>query len=63
MTEMGRLVAALPNDSDEDPDTRSKGICPSLEDMSRFASKVKLIKLCTMVVPGKHDRVFEMAST
>ena len=44
-----QLDASLTHDSDEDPDTPSKGICPSSEDPSRFASKVKLTKLCTMV--------------
>ena len=56
MTETGRPgAAALPNDSDEDPDTPSKGICPSSADPSRFASKVKMIKLFTTVAKGKHD--------
>ena len=56
MTEIGHPAAALPNDSYEDPDTPSKGICPSSEDPSMFASKVKLIKLCTMVAKGMHGR-------
>ena len=43
-SEAGRLAAALPNDSDEDPDTPSEGICPSSEEPSRVASKAKLIK-------------------
>ena len=55
MTETGQLTAALPNCSDEDPDTPSKGICPSLAKPSRFASKVRLFKLCTMAAKGKHD--------
>ena len=55
VTETGRLAAALPHDSDEDPDAPSKGIGPSSEEPSRFASKVKLTKLCTMVAQGKHD--------
>ena len=43
MTETGLLPQQLPNDSDEDPDTPSKGLCPSSEDQgaSRFASKMK----------------------
>ena len=60
---MGRLAAALLNDSDEDPDTPSKGVRPSSEDLSRFASSVKLIKLCTMVATIKHDWGVEMAKT
>ena len=55
MTEIGRLAAALPNESDEELDTPSKGICPSSEDPSRFASKVSLTKLCTMAAKGMHD--------
>eukprot|EP00974_Lingulodinium_polyedra_P037343 3582721-Lingulodinium_polyedra.AAC.1 len=39
----------LPNDSDEDPDTPGKGLCSSPKDPSRFASKEKLLKLCTMM--------------
>ena len=53
MTETGRLAAALPHDSDEAPDTPSKGICPRSEEPSRFASKVNLIKLRTMVARCK----------
>ena len=29
MTETGRLEGALPNDSDEDPETPGKGLCPA----------------------------------
>ena len=57
MTETGQLPHVLPNDSDEDPDTPSKGLCPSSEAVgaSRFASKVKLLNLCEQVAKGKHD--------
>ena len=58
MTETGRLEGALPNDSDEDPETPGKGLCPSSRDPSRFASKEKLVKLCTMVAKGRHDFAF-----
>ena len=63
MAEIGRLAAAMPDDSNEDPDTLSKGICPSSEDPSRFASKAKLIKSCTMVAKGMHDRAVGLART
>ena len=63
MTEIGRLATTWPNDSDEDPDTPREGICPSLEDLSRFASKVKLVKLLHHGGHGKHDRMFDMART
>ena len=52
--EIGRIAAPLPHDTREDPGTPSKGICPSSEDPIRFASKVKLIKLCTMVAKCNH---------
>ena len=56
MTETGHLPQALPNDSDEDPDTPGKGVCPSpSKDPSRFASKDKLTKFCTMVAKGRYD--------
>ena len=58
MTETGRMDKTLPNDSDEDPDTPGKGICPSPKDPSRFASKEKLGKLCQMVAKGRHDFAF-----
>ena len=58
MTETGQLTAALPTHSDEDPDAPSKSIRPSLEEPSRFASKVKLIMCCTMVAKGRHDWAF-----
>ena len=53
----------LPNIADEDPDTRSKGTRPSSEGLSRLASKVKFIQLCTMVATGRHYRWFAMART
>ena len=49
MTETGKL---------EDPETPGKGLCPSSRDPSRFASKEKLVKLCTMVAKGRHDFAF-----
>ena len=55
MSETGQLKQELPNDSDDDPDTPGKGMCPSSEDPSRFASKAKLTKLCHLVAKGKHD--------
>ena len=58
ITETGKLEGALPNDSDEDPETPGKGLCPSSRDPSRFASKEKLVKLCTMVAKGRHDFAF-----
>ena len=55
MSETGRLKTDLPNNSTKDPDSPGNGIHPSSEDPSRFASKAKLTKLCTMVATGKHD--------
>ena len=63
MAEIGRLAEAWPNDPDEDPHTPSTGICPSSEDPSTLASKVKLIKLVTMVAKGTHDRGLDIART
>ena len=53
-----KLANALPNDSDEDPETPGKGVCPSPTKPSRFASKEKLVKLCSLVAKGKHDFAF-----
>ena len=58
MTETGHMPKTLPDDSDEDPDTPGKGVCSSPHDPSRFASKEKLTKLCTMVAKGRHDYAF-----
>ena len=58
MTKTGHMKQTMPNDSDEDPDTPSKGLCSSSGDLSRFASKEKLVKLCNMLAKGKHDWAF-----
>ena len=48
----------MANDSDEDPDTPGKDLSASQTDPSRFASKEKLLKLCTAVAKGRHDYAF-----
>ena len=58
MSETGHLTTELQNDSDDDPDTPGKIVRPSSEDPSRFASKQKLIRLCTAVAKGRYDWAF-----
>ena len=48
----------LPGDSEDDADEPGQGLCPELEDASRFASKVKLVSLRTQVAKGRHDWAF-----
>ena len=48
----------LPGDSEDDADEPGQGLCPDPEDASRFASKVKLVSLCTQVAKGRHDWAF-----
>lgn len=55
MTETGRLSQELAGDSDDEPDTPAKGLCPEQDEPSRFPSKMKLIKVCEAVATGKHD--------
>ena len=49
MTETGNMPKELPGDSEDDADEPGQGLCPDPEDASRFASKVKLVSLCTQV--------------
>ena len=55
MTESGHLPKESLADSDDEPDTPAKGLCPEQDEPTRFASKMKLIKVCDAVASGKHD--------
>ena len=63
MTETGQVAQDMANDSDEDPDTPGKDLSSSQTDPSRFASKEKLLKLCTAVAKGRHDYAFAQLGT
>jgi len=64
MTEGGLVSKEHAADSDDEPETPAKGVCPEqeVEGESRFSSKTKLVRLCEHVSKGAHDWAFAQAA-